>query len=94
MPKLVSLTHLSLQILGKDGSVSDFQTSSQPSSRIKVNCDKSRTSDGDGIDMKHEPVTKLDDHVMSTNCDPVAGFRRIDCKTYILINRNFLSYKK
>ena len=52
---MVSLTRLSLQILGKT-QMGVFQISSQ--SLIKENCHNSRNSDN--IDMKFEPVTKLD----------------------------------
>ena len=58
------------------GGIFDFQISGQ--SLIKVNCQNSRTSDD--VDMKLGPVTKLDkrnkatskkidDSVMSENCD-------------------------
>ena len=77
VPGLLSLTHPSLQILGKNQTdISDFRISGQ--SFINKNCHNSRTSDI--IDMKLEPVTKLykknkiaskeidDDDVMSANC--------------------------
>ena len=53
---LVSLSLISLQILGKThaGGISDFQISVQ--SLVKVNCQSSRTS-GD-IDMKHDKSSK------------------------------------
>ena len=97
-----------------DGGMSDLRISGQ--SLIKVNCLNSRTS-GD-IEVKLGPVTKLykrsdtkskkiDDDVMSTNCDVIVIFQiygqfgaigeldsgRIVFKTYIFINSNFLSYK-
>ena len=57
--------------------------------------------------MKLGPVTKLDDDLMSENCDVIAIFPiygqfgairklhsgRITYKTYIFINSNLLSYK-
>ena len=83
MPKLVSITRPSLQILGKTqmGGISDFRISGQ--SLIKENCDNPRTSDN--INMKLGPVTKLDkrkkttskkcdDDVMSQNCDAIIIF--------------------
>ena len=106
MPNLVSLTCPSLQILGKnpDEGISDFRISDQ--SLIKENCDNSRTSDD--IDMKLGPVAKfdkrnkttskkIDDDVMSENCDVILIFLiyrqfgaiqklncgRRACKTYV-----------
>ena len=116
MPNLVSLTRPSLQIFGEksDGSISDFQISGQ--SFIKENCHNSRTSDD--TDMKLGSVTKfnkrnkatskkIDDGVVSSNCDVIVIFlifgqfgaiRKLDsggivCKTYIFINSNLLSHK-
>ena len=95
-----------------DGVIFDFRSSGQ--SLIKRNCHNCRTNDD--IDMKLGPVTKpynttkttskkLDDDVMSDNCDVLAIFpicsqfgeiwkpdsRAIVCKTYISINSNLLS---
>ena len=92
----------------------DFQISGQ--SLIKQNCLNSRTSDD--IGMKLGPVTKIDkrnktilkkidDDVMSGNCDVIvifpicsqfwaiwkAYFGRIVCKTYVFINSYLSSYK-
>ena len=116
MPNLVSLTRPSLQIFGEksDESISDFQISGQ--SFIKENCHNSRTSDD--TDMKLGSVTKfnkrnkatskkIDDGVVSSNCDVIVIFlifgqfgaiRKLDsggivCKTYIFINSNLLSHK-
>ena len=97
-----------------DGAISDFRISGQ--SLIKENCHNSRTSDD--IDMKLGPVTKcdkkkkknskkIDDGVMSENCDAIVIFRifchfravhkpdsghRV-CKKYVFSNSNLLSYK-
>ena len=68
-----------------DGGISNFWISGQ--SLIKENCHNSRTSDD--IDMKLEPVTKLegrrettlkklDDDVMSENCDITVIFPIFD----------------
>ena len=46
-----------------DGGISDFRISGQ--SLIKANCRNSRTSDD--IDMKLEPVNKLDKRIKSTS---------------------------
>ena len=97
-----------------DGVFSDFRISGQ--SLVKVNCHNSKTSDD--IGMKPKPVTKRDkrnknnvkkinDEVMSVNCDVIVIFLsygqfgairkpssgRIVCKTYISINWNLLSYE-
>ena len=97
-----------------NGSISDFQIYDQ--SFINENYHNSRTSHD--IDMKLRPVTrldekhtatskKIDDDVMSTNCDvtvifpiysKLAAIRKPDSrcmvyKTYIFINNNLLSYK-
>ena len=60
------------------------------------------------LDKRNKIISKeLDDNVMPTNCDVIVifsiygqfgGIRNpdsgcIDCKTYIFINSNFLSYK-
>ena len=55
VPSLTSLTCSSLQILGKT-QTGVFPISGQ--TLIKINCHNSRTSDD--IDMKLEPITKLD----------------------------------
>ena len=55
VPSLASLTCSSLQILGKT-QTGVFPISGQ--TLIKINCHNSRTSDD--IDMKLEPITKLD----------------------------------
>ena len=55
MPNLVSLTHPSLQILGKTQIISNFQISGE--SFINKNCRNSRTNHD--IDMIVGPVTKL-----------------------------------
>ena len=62
---LVSLSLISLQILGKThaGGISDFQICGQ--SLVKVNCQSSRAS-GD-IDMKLGPVTKHDKSSKTTS---------------------------
>ena len=97
-----------------DGVISDFRISGQ--SLVKRNCHNSRTSDD--IDMKLGPVTKLDkrnkttskkidDDVMSENCDVIVIFRifgqfgairRPDfghrvCKSYVFSNKKLLCYK-
>ena len=102
MPNLVSLTHLSFQILGKSQYL------------IKENYHDSRTIDG--IDMRLAPVTKLDkrnnvkkidNDVISATCDVIVilsiygQFGAIwklnsGCrvsKTYIFIKSNLLSCK-
>ena len=87
-----------------DGGISDFRISGQ--SLIKENCHNSRTSDD--IDMKLEPVTKLDKRNKTTsNCDVIVNFRiscqfgavrrpnsghRV-CKSYVFSNSNLLSYR-
>ena len=79
VPNLVSLTRSSLQILGK--SQRYYRFPGFWSIPYKRNCHNSRTSDD--IDMKLGPVTKpdkrtrttskkLDDDVMSENCDAIA----------------------
>ena len=60
------------------------------------------------LDKRNKIISKeLDDNVMPTNCDVIVNFSIygqfggirnpdsgcIDCKTYIFINSNFLSYK-
>ena len=60
------------------------------------------------VDKKNKMMSKkFDDDVKSANCDVIDFFliyglfgvirkpdcRRIDCKTYIFINSNFLSYQ-
>ena len=82
VPYLVSLTCSNLQILGKtETGISDFLISGQ--SLIKENSHNSRTSDD--IDMKLEPVTKLDkrnkttskkfdDDIKSAKCDVIIIF--------------------
>ena len=73
---LVSLTRPSLQILGKTHvGISDFQISGQ--SHIKGNCHNSRTSDDTDmklgpetkLDKKNKTTKKIDNNVMSGNCD-------------------------
>ena len=80
MPNLVSLTRSSLQILGKT------QTKVFPGaiSLIQENCHSSRNSDD--VDVKFGLITKLynknktvckkiDDDVMSENCEVIIIFR-------------------
>ena len=94
--------------------ISDFRISRE--SLIKGNCHNSRTRDD--IDMKLEPLTKLDkknktmskkldDYVMSKNCDVIAIFSiysqfgairkpdsgRIFCKISVFINSNIYLIK-
>ena len=113
MPSLVSITRPSLQILGKT-QTGVFPISGQ--SLVKENCHNSRVRDD--IDMKLGPVTtigkrnkttsnKIDDDVMSENCDVTAIYRifgqfgadaRLDswhrvCKSYAFSSSNLLSYK-
>ena len=97
-----------------DVGISDFQIPDQ--SFVKENCYNSRISHD--IDMKLGPVTKLDkrnkkaskkidDSVMSTNCDVIIIFpiydqfgaiqkpdsRPMVCKTYIFIKTFFFFFK-
>ena len=97
-----------------DGGISDFSISGQ--SLIKENCYNSET--GDDINMNLGPITKLDkrnkvtskkidDEVISGNCDVIAIFLiyiqfgaiwkpdsgRLAFKTYVFLNSNLLSYK-
>ena len=82
MPNLVSLTHPSLQILGKS-QTGVFQISRFCQSLLKENYHNSRTSDD--IDMRLRPVTKphkrnkttskmFNDDGMSENCDVILIF--------------------
>ena len=115
MQNLVSLTCPSLQKLDKT-QTGYFRFLDFWSTVINGNCHNSRTSND--IDMNPGPATKLDkrntatskkidDNVMSVNCDVIAIFPiygqfgairkpdsgRIACKTYIFINSKFLSNK-
>ena len=97
-----------------DGGISDFRIFDQ--CLINESCHNSRTSNY--IHIKFGPVTKLDkrnrttpkkidDDVMSANCNAIVIFpiydqpgairkpdsRRIICKTYIFIISNLLFYK-
>ena len=82
MPHLVSITWSPDVGQNSDGGISDFRISGE--SLVKENCYNSRT--GDDIDMKPEPVTKLDNRnkttskkfnedVMSENCDVIVIFQ-------------------
>ena len=81
-PNLVSLTGFRLQILGKT-QTGVFLISRFLVNLIKKNCHNSRTNDD--IDIKLEPVTKLEkktktisrkfaDQFMSANCDVIIMF--------------------
>ena len=80
MPNVVSLTHLSLQILGKTlGGISDFRISDQ--SLIKENCHNSRTINDIGmklltkLDKRNMTMSKSGDNdVMLANCDVIIIF--------------------
>ena len=86
-----------------DGGVSDFRISGQ--SLTKENCHNSGTS-GDN-EMKLGPETKLDDDVISRNCEVIAVFPIygrfgaiwnpdsgcIVCKIFVFIKSNLLSSK-
>ena len=112
MPNLVSLACPNLQILNKTKRGSNISGQSF----INENCHNSRISHD--IDIKLGPVTrldrgntstskKIDDDVMSTDCDVIVFFliygqfatiRKPDSrcmvyKTYIFINSNLLSYR-
>ena len=63
MPYLIFLTQSPDIWQNSDGGISDFWISGQ--SLIKGNCHNSRTNDD--IDMKLEPVTKLDKRKKTTS---------------------------